>query len=219
MSFKLEIVRGGRWHTKLSNFFSADVYSDKQIGRSTHRDLVMWGSERCIIAEKETLKRGEVGVPACPARDTPLDHPSKSGCWGTSAFPSECFGSGCFLGHGHFLLGRAKMEKHGRLEGPWDTEQSRMKTTPLLHWTRSSDSGNGISALSPFALTQHHWNVSIAPTGLFNSAALSAQSLSPRKEIPNLLSITACIHSALAFQQTWTRRQFCFTKAILNENM
>lgn len=118
MSFKLEIVRGGRWHTKLSNFFSADVYSDKQIGRSTHRDLVMWGSERCIIAEKETLKRGEVGVPACPARDTPLDHPSKSGCWGTSAFPSECFGSGCFLGHGHFLLGRAKMEKHGRLEGP-----------------------------------------------------------------------------------------------------
>lgn len=84
MSFYLEILCGGHWHTELSNLFSADVYSDQQISRRSHKDLVLWGSSSQIMAEQETLEGGELGTQT-PSWIKPL---SKS--WAASAFPVEC---------------------------------------------------------------------------------------------------------------------------------
>lgn len=110
-SFKREIVRSGHWHTKPGNFSSADAYSDKPMGRSGRRDLVLWGSRGRMMAEHESLEGAELG--------------SQPGLQGTPPciFPLEArhlslaniLGSHYFLGH--CLLRRDKTEKHAGLGG------------------------------------------------------------------------------------------------------
>lgn len=169
-SFKLETVRGGHWHTKPSSFSSADVYSDKPTGSSGRRDLDPWGSRGRMTTAHESLEGAEPGVPACPARDTPLHLPSAS----TSAVLGEHFGES--LSRSLFARERQNGEARGtrrtvRYRTMQDDEEN---TTPVLQGTRSSGRGDGISVLSPFAPTQHRCNASIVPTGVFDSAALSA---------------------------------------------
>lgn len=88
MSFYLEILCGGHWHTKLSNLFSADVYSDKQISRR------IWFCEvhrvRSLLSRRPWREENWRPWPAL--QETPCWIKALSKSWAASTFPVECSG-------------------------------------------------------------------------------------------------------------------------------
>lgn len=156
-----------------------------------------------VGAEQETLEEGELGVAACPAKDTWKRRPAEQK-W--------------LLGHisllpprvpQEWLLSRAralrawrgKVKKSGQLTGPWDTGCCRVRRRKLFPCSPGPDPpavAMGGLGTEPTCTSSASLKCKYGPAGVFNSAPLSTLSLHPGKEIPNLLRITACTLPSLS---------------------
>lgn len=155
-----------------------------------------------VVAEQETLEGGELGVPACPARDTWKRRPAEQKrLLGHISLPPRV-PQELLLSRAWALCAcRGKMKKPEWLAGTWDTGWCRVRRRKLFPCSPGPDppeAAMGGLGAEPICTSSASLKCKYGPTGVFNSALLSTLSLRPGKEIPNLLRITACTLPSLS---------------------